>query len=85
MNFSALLEMYVLTFKKFKLCWSVITVAARYKAWNAFTRSNVGIVDSNSIQGIDICLRLFGVCVVLCRKRPYDGLIPQSRSPTDCA
>jgi hypothetical protein len=42
-----------------------ITVAARYKAWIAFARSNTGIVVSNPTQGMDICVRLFCVCFVL--------------------
>jgi hypothetical protein len=61
-----------------------ITVAARSKAWNIFARSNTGIVVSNPAQGMDVCLRLFCVCVVLCRSRPCVGQIPCSRSPTDC-
>jgi hypothetical protein len=41
-------------------------VAARSKAWTAFARSNAGIVGSNPTQGMDICMRLFCVCVALC-------------------
>jgi hypothetical protein len=29
-------------------------------------RSNTGIVGSNPTQGMDVCVRLFCVCVVLC-------------------
>jgi hypothetical protein len=47
--------------------WQPITVAARSKAGNVFARSNTGIVGSNPTQGMDVCLRLFCVCVVLCR------------------
>jgi hypothetical protein len=43
--------------------WKPITVAARSKEWNVFARSNTGIVGSNSIQDMDVCLRLFCVCV----------------------
>jgi hypothetical protein len=43
-----------------------ITVAALSKAWNDFTCSNAWIVSSNPTQGIDVCLHLFCVCVVLC-------------------
>jgi hypothetical protein len=43
-----------------------ITVAARSKAWTVFARSNAGIVGSNTAQGMDVCVRLFCVCVVLC-------------------
>jgi hypothetical protein len=42
------------------------TVAARSKAWAVFVRSKAAIVGSNPTQGMDICLRLFSVCVVLC-------------------
>jgi hypothetical protein len=34
-------------------------VAARSRAWTVFTRSNTGIVSSNSNQGMDVCI----VCV----------------------
>jgi hypothetical protein len=43
-----------------------ITVAARSKAWTVFARSNTGVVSSNPTQGMDVCVRLFCVCVVLC-------------------
>jgi hypothetical protein len=44
----------------------LITVTARYKAWTFFARSNAEIVGSNTIQGMDVCVRLFCVYVVLC-------------------
>jgi hypothetical protein len=43
-----------------------ITVAAPSKAWTVFAPSISGIVGSNSTQGMDVCVRLFCVCVVLC-------------------
>jgi hypothetical protein len=43
-----------------------MTVAVRSKAWTVFAPSNAGIVVSNPTQGMDICMRLFCVCVVLC-------------------
>jgi hypothetical protein len=43
-----------------------ITVAARSKAWIVFARSNAGIVGSNPSQDMNVCLRLFCVCVILC-------------------
>jgi hypothetical protein len=49
-----------------------VTVAARFKAWTVFARSDAGIVGSNPIQGMDVrcvCMRLFWVCVVLCLGR----------------
>jgi hypothetical protein len=44
-----------------------ITVAARSKVRHFFARLNAGIVGSNPTQGMNVCLRLFCVCVVLCR------------------
>jgi hypothetical protein len=61
-----------------------VTVAERSEAWNVFALSNTGIVGSDLTQGMDVCLRLFCVCFVLCRWQPCDGLIPRPRSPTDC-
>jgi hypothetical protein len=43
-----------------------ITVAARSKAWTGFAHSNTGFVGSNPTWGMDVCVRLFCVCVVLC-------------------
>jgi hypothetical protein len=40
--------------------------AARCKAGTVFACSNTGIVGSNPIQGMDVCVRLFCVCAVLC-------------------
>jgi hypothetical protein len=40
-----------------------IRVAERSKACTVLVRSNTGIVGSNLTQGMDICLRLFCVCV----------------------
>jgi hypothetical protein len=40
-----------------------ITVAARSKAWTVVVRPNAGIVGSNLIQGMDVCIHLFCVCV----------------------
>jgi hypothetical protein len=40
--------------------------AGRSKAWTVFARSNAEIVGSNSTRGMDVCVRLFCVCVVLC-------------------
>jgi hypothetical protein len=39
---------------------------ARFKAWNVFARLNAGIMGSNPTQGMDVCVRLFCVCVFLC-------------------
>jgi hypothetical protein len=43
-----------------------ITAAARSKASTVFARSNTRIVASNPTRGMDIGVRLFYVCVVLC-------------------
>jgi hypothetical protein len=42
------------------------TVAPRSKARTVFARSNAGILGSNPTRGMDACVRLFCVCVVLC-------------------
>jgi hypothetical protein len=49
-----------------------IIVFPRSKAWNVFALSNTGIVGSNAIQGMDICLRLFCVCVQVAVLRRSD-------------
>jgi hypothetical protein len=41
-------------------------VAVRSKAWTVFAHSNIEIVGSNPTGGMDVCVRLFSVCVVLC-------------------
>jgi hypothetical protein len=43
-----------------------IIAAARSKARTVFTRSNARIVGSNPTQSMDVCVRLFCACVVLC-------------------
>jgi hypothetical protein len=43
-----------------------ITVAARSKAWTVFALSNTGIVCSNPTRGMDVCVCLFCICIVLC-------------------
>jgi hypothetical protein len=39
---------------------------AVYKAWTVFARSNTGVLGSNLTRGMDICVRLFCIYVVLC-------------------
>jgi hypothetical protein len=55
------------------------------EAWTVFACSNTGIVGSNPTRGMDVYVRLFCVCVVLC---VGSGLAtdwsPRPRSPTDC-
>jgi hypothetical protein len=43
-----------------------ITVAARSMTWTIFSRSNIEIVGLNPAGGMDFCVILFCVCVVLC-------------------
>jgi hypothetical protein len=47
--------------------YAPITVNLRHKARNAFSRTDTGIVGLNPTRGIDVCLRLFYVCFVLCK------------------
>jgi hypothetical protein len=60
-----------------------ITVAARSKAWTVLVRSIAGIVGSNPSQGMDVCVRLLCVYVVLCVANglatgwsPIQGVLP---------
>jgi hypothetical protein len=60
-----------------------ITVAARSEAWTVSSSSNTAIVGSNSTWGLDVCMRLFCVCAVLCvgsglvtRWSPVQGVLP---------
>jgi hypothetical protein len=43
-----------------------ITMAARSKELTVLARSNTGIVGSTSTRSIDICVRSFCFCVVVC-------------------
>jgi hypothetical protein len=40
--------------------------AARSNSRTVFARSNTGNVGSNPTQDMDVCVRFFCVCVVLC-------------------
>jgi hypothetical protein len=58
-------------------------MAALSKARTVFARSNTGIVGSNPTRSMDVCLRLFSVCIVLCigsglatRWSPVQGALP---------
>jgi hypothetical protein len=42
-----------------------ITAVARSKEWTIFARLNDGIVGSNPTQGMDVCVFVYSVCVVL--------------------
>jgi hypothetical protein len=59
------------------------TLAARSNAWTVFSRSNTGIVGSNHTWSMDVYVRLFSVCVVMCVGSgfatgwsPVQGLLP---------
>jgi hypothetical protein len=58
-----------------------ITEAERSKARNVFARLNTEIMGSNPTRGMDVCVRLFCVCVVLCRERPCDRADHSSKEP----
>jgi hypothetical protein len=45
---------------------SPTTVVARSKAWTVIVHLNIGVVGSDLTRGIDVCVRLFCVCAVLC-------------------
>jgi hypothetical protein len=74
--------------------WAAAVWNQRLTAWDmarpwftltVFARLNAVIVGSNPIQGMDICMRLFCVCVVLLVGTGLaTGLIPRQRSSTDC-
>jgi hypothetical protein len=53
--------------------------AARPKAWNVFGSSNAAIVPSNPTRGMDVCVGLFCVCVVLCAVAALRQADPQSK------
>jgi hypothetical protein len=62
-----------------------ITVAARSKTWTDVASSNTGIVDLNPTQGMDVCVHLFYVCVVLCVGSGHGtGPITRPKSPVIC-
>jgi hypothetical protein len=46
-------------------CHVLIPVATQSKTWTVFACSNTGIMGSNLTQGMDVCVRLFRVHVVL--------------------
>jgi hypothetical protein len=56
-----------------------ITVTVLSKAWTLFARSNTGVMGSNPTRGMDVCVRFFCICAVLCAG---SGL--STGSPTDC-
>jgi hypothetical protein len=62
-----------------------ITVDARFEARTAFVRSNTGILGWNSVRGMDVCIRLFCVCIFLCASSGLaTGLSPVQGVLTEC-
>jgi hypothetical protein len=59
-----------------------ITGAEISKARIVFARSITEIVGSNCTRGLDVCLHLVCVCVLVFKKRLH-RTIPRERSPTD--
>jgi hypothetical protein len=62
-----------------------ITLALRSKVWPVFARLNAGFVGSNLTVGVDVCARLFCICVFLCvgsglatGSSPVHGILPTS-------
>jgi hypothetical protein len=54
-------------------------MAARYKAWTVFVRSNTGVVGSYATQVTDVYVRFFCVYVVLCVGSALLGANPPSK------
>jgi hypothetical protein len=73
-------EFYLLGYNAVYSPLKPITVAMRSRVWNVFARSNTGIVGSNPIQGMDVCV----YSAFLLGSGLASGLIPRPRSPTDC-
>jgi hypothetical protein len=70
-------------FFSFLIHTQLITVAPRSKAWTVFARWNTGVVGLKPTRGMDVCVRLFCVCVVLCvgtdlatSWSPVQGVLP---------
>lgn len=61
-----------------------ITVAERSEVGNIFTHSNSKIVGSNPTRRMDVYLRFFWVCFLLCTYGPCEGMIPRLRNPISC-
>jgi hypothetical protein len=63
---SSLYSYNIFSFPCHTYIYSPITLGARSKAWTVFARSNAGVVGSNPTGGMDVCVRLFCVWVLLC-------------------
>jgi hypothetical protein len=58
---------------------SYSTVTARSKAWNVLARSNAEIVNSNTTQGMDVCMCVYSVFVLPCASDLMPGSFPGQR------
>jgi hypothetical protein len=86
--FRAAFELYLMTSYREQILLRVkwhepITVAARSKVLTVFARLNTRVVGSNPTRGMDVCVRLFCVYVVLCAGSglatdwsPFQGVQP---------
>jgi hypothetical protein len=60
-------------------------MAARYKAWTVFAGSNTASVGSNPIQGMNVCVCVYSLFLLLCVLVPaLRRADPCPRSPIDC-
>jgi hypothetical protein len=65
-SFPLFLSLALLYFVTIQLLSLPITVTARSKTRTVFDYLNTGIVGSNPTRGMNVCVHLFCVCVVLC-------------------
>jgi hypothetical protein len=49
-----------------RYCITEVSIDFQYSDSSGRARSNAGIVGSNPTRGMDVCVRLFCVCAVLC-------------------
>jgi hypothetical protein len=54
------------------------------KAWTVFARLNTGVVGSNPTRGMDVCVRLFCVCVLCVGSGLAAGWSPSKESYRLC-
>jgi hypothetical protein len=68
----ALLFLWYVASLSFLIFWTIVLrnvvylLTTRSKAWTVFSSSNTGVVCSNPTGGMDVCMPLFCVCVILC-------------------
>jgi hypothetical protein len=59
-------QVQTVVFNFFKIHFNNIIPSTPTAYHSAFAHSNTGIVNSNPTQRMDVCVRLFCACVVLC-------------------